>query len=331
MTCDNVQRKSPPIYFYIPPRRWPSSLELSEIEPSQFGLGVYCWTFQTYYHLHKSGFPCALTNSLPEAGIIVAYRTSFPNRLRPNPNQYFVCIKGDESWHAYAHLHVVQNVAEVKAARFAMMGERIFMPIWPQPGLIPRDPGRGDRFENVCYFGREEQLAPELRTAAWIASMEQERIRFRIISDPQRWKDYSDVDAVVAVRRFKKSRYTWKPATKLYQAWHAQAPAIVGAESAFQAEQRSPLDFIEAETPEDVRNAILLLRDNRELRQKMVANGMARAAETTVSAIVERWRAILTDTATHGWKEWINTSRLARTVFLWSRTGIRQVLARKFK
>lgn len=325
-----IAREPPPIYFYIPPRRWPSSLELGEIEASQFGLGVYCWTFQTYYHLHASGFPCILTNTIPEAGIVVAYRTSFPNRLRPNPNQYFICIKGDEAWHAYAQLHIVQNAAEITAARFAMMGKRIFMPIWPQPGLIPRDPRRGNRFENVCYFGREEQLAPELRTTEWVARMAQAGIHFRIISDPQRWKDYSEVDAVVAVRRFKKSQYTWKPATKLYQAWHAHVPAIVGAESAFHTEQRSALDFIEAKTPDDVHRAILLLRDAPELRQRMVDNGITRAAETSVPAIVERWHTMLAGAATDGWRKWIDAGRLARTAFLWSRIGLRQVLARKF-
>lgn len=330
MNSKTTQGASPQIFFYIPPRRWPSSLELSEIEPTQFGRGIYCWTFQTYYHLHASGFPCILTKTLPDAGIIVAYRTSLPDRLRPNPNQYFVCIKGDEAWHAYAQLHIVQNAAEITSPRFAMMGKRRFMPIWPQPGLIPRDPRRGSRFENVCYFGREEQLAPELRTAEWVEQMTQLGIHFQVISDPQRWKDYSEVDAVVAVRRSKKSQYTWKPATKLYQAWHAHAPAIVGAESAFHAERRSALDFLEAKTPEEVRRAILWLRDNPQIRQEMVANGIVRAGETSVPAIVERWRTVLTETATDGWQKWVGAGRLARTLFFLTRTSLRQVLARKF-
>jgi hypothetical protein len=39
----------------------------------------------------------------------------------------------------------------------------VYMPHWPQAGLLPRDTGRGDAWENSAFFGDPGSLAGEMR------------------------------------------------------------------------------------------------------------------------------------------------------------------------
>ncbi|NES04757.1 MAG: glycosyltransferase [Okeania sp. SIO2F4] len=51
---------------------------------------------------------------------------------------------------------VMVNLME--ALRFRKLWGSYFIPHWSQPGLIPRNPKRGDGFENIVFFGREQNL-----------------------------------------------------------------------------------------------------------------------------------------------------------------------------
>lgn len=44
------------------------------------------------------------------------------------------------------------------------------MPHWPQPGLIPRDPARGDRLETLAYFGSDQYEPHFVKTGAFSGS-----------------------------------------------------------------------------------------------------------------------------------------------------------------
>jgi hypothetical protein len=131
--------------------------------------GQFNWTLQTYLRLRAVGFCCGLAREIPAEGIVVAHRDFLPTDLRPSRRQLMVCLLADRNrggsrgHHPYAQIHVVQNPHDDFLTHASPGWRAYYMPQWPQPGLLPRDPDRGDRFEVAAFFGYEHNLASELR------------------------------------------------------------------------------------------------------------------------------------------------------------------------
>jgi hypothetical protein len=179
------------------------------------------------------------------------------------------------------------------------------MPLWPQPGLIPRDPGRGTRVENVAFKGYVGNLLPELRGEAFAAFMTRHGLRWQLdtvvdrdISRPVQaaWHDYRDVDVVLALRPGGEREHTHKPATKLYNSWLAGVPAILSPDYAFRELRRGPLDYLEVDSVAGTQDALRKLQADPGLYMAMVANGHERAREFTADALAHRWDVLLFDT-----------------------------------
>lgn len=291
----------PPIYFYLPQENWLNDMPTKpDVYWEEFGRGIYCWTLQTYLYLKADGFPCTLVGNIPEEGIVIAHRDSFPYELKPSPKVLMVCIKPDRNPHPYAQLQVVQNPQDAKNLK-----NSYYIPLWRQPGLIPRNPERGDRFENIGYFGITSNLAPELKSASWSKQLEELGLNWQIVPR-NRWYDYSNIDAIVAVRNFQQQDYTQKPATKLYNAWHAGIPAILGKESAFQSERKNELDYFEVSSVEDAISILKRLREHPQLCQNVKENCEIRAKETAPQNIVKQWGSFLTQIAIPNYYKWLN-------------------------
>jgi hypothetical protein len=186
------------------------------------------------------------------------------------------------------------------------------MPLWTQAGLVPREESRGDEFTNVSFFGIPDELDPSLRDPAWRDRLHRRGFNFSI-PDAAYWSDYSEVDVILAVRSFGYPGQVWrKPASKLFNAWLAGVPAILGAESAYRAERRSDLDYIEVATRDDVEDALERLRDDTEFRERMVANGRERSREIDDAALTIRWRHMLEQEAIPEFERWRRSSSTRR-------------------
>lgn len=336
-----MTERLPPISFYIPKCYWPETMP-SGVDDNWkgFGIGIYAWTLQTYLRLKADGFPCQLVGKLPDEGIVVLHSNALrahKKNLKPGANLLLVCQKAELGPYAYAQLHVVQNPNEVGTLR-----QSYYLPHWSQPALIKRDPARGDRFENIAFFGHQINLASELLTPVWHKQLNALGLSWQAVVSRNRWdnyhqingnwNDYSQIDAVVAVRSFSRQQlylsqnYISKPATKLYNAWLAEVPAVLGIESAYRAERKSRLDYLEATTPTEVISALKRLRDEPALRQSMVKNGQVRAHAIQPSETTIRWRRFLEEIAVPAYYNWRKTPR-------WSQKAIlgRNYLACKMK
>lgn len=303
----------PPIYFYLPQKDWLDDMpEQPDVYTELYGQGIYIWTLQTYLYLKADGFPCNLVGTIPDEGIVIAHRDSFPYELRPTPKVLMVCIKPDRNPHPYAQLQVVQNSQDAKKLK-----NSYYISHWRQPGLIPRHPERGDRFENIGYFGISFNLAPELKAASWSKQLEELGLNWEIIPK-NRWHDYSSIDAVVAVRNFQKQDYTQKPASKLYNAWHAGVPAILGKESAFQAERKNQFDYFEVSSIDDVITILKHLKNDPRLCQKVRENSKVRAKDIEPQNVVRQWRNFLTDVAIVEYERWHSSSPFSKQLYLQS-------------
>ncbi|AFZ47931.1 hypothetical protein Cyast_1978 [Cyanobacterium stanieri PCC 7202] len=303
----------PPIYFYLPEKDWLDDMpNIPDVYWEEFGRGIYCWTLQTYLYLKADGFPCKLVKNIPDEGIIIAHRDSFPYELRPKEKQLLICIKPDRNPHPYAQLHIVQNPQDAKVLK-----NSYYIPLWRQPGLISRKLERHNLLENIAYFGINSNLAPELKDPSWSRKLAELGLNW-IIMPRNRWYDYSEVDAIIAVRSFDQQSYIDKPATKLYNSWHAGVIPLLGQESAFQSEQKTDLDYFEISSVDEAIAILKQLKDNPKLCQQVRKNGQKRASETSPGNIVKQWRYFLTNIVILKYIDWCNTSRGQKQFYLQS-------------
>lgn len=305
---------TPEIFFYLPERQWPAGgipRDADSCSGLVFLNTALAWTLQTFLRLRDAGFPCTLTSSMPEEGVVLAFRGSLDFNLKPGRGLLLVCMMADAGPHTYAQLHVVQNPRQTQTVKNSH-----FMPHWPQPGLIPRDRARAARFETIAYFGCPANLAKELKCDAWERRLESQGLSWRMIGPESEGQiDYSAVDAIVAVRSFDGDPHICKPASKLYNAWRAGVPAILGRESAYHAERKTELDYLEVSSPDEALEAIRMLKGDGLLRDAVVDNGFRRAEEIDAARMTQRWREFIRDVAVPAFYSWREKTDLERKVF----------------
>ncbi|OCR01404.1 hypothetical protein BCD67_23410 [Oscillatoriales cyanobacterium USR001] len=320
-----MKKGLPPIYFYIPQSQWPVG-DMPQIPEeygdwmsawgSRYGRGKYDWTLQTYLYLKADGLPCELIDFMPKEGIVIAHRDFLSNNLKPSSKLLIICIKVDRDPHPYAQLQVVQNHQDELLKRSQFLWQSYPVRFWLQSKLIPRDPNRGDRFENVAFFGVLDNLAVELQQPQWQEQLSALGLRWEVVKC-DRWHDYSEVDVIVAVRSFDDlNTFDSKPASKLINAWQAGIPAILGRESAYRHERKSELDYIEVASTDDAIAALLRLKNDFDLRQKMVKNGMIRVENIGNNTITLQWYDFLTNVAVTAYYRWCMASFVQQQIFL---------------
>lgn len=274
--------------FYLPAKYLPSEESRAEwengiprLEQSGKAATAQAWIYQTYLHLRASGMPVRLIHELPAEGLVMALAGNLPPDLRLSERVFLAAITADGLPCPQAQLQISQNPAQ----RF-WGAQTVFLPHWPQPGLIPRDPARNDRFETVAFFGDPQNLAPELRQPAGNGLLWEVR-------STDRWHDYSDVDCAVAIRSFDRRSYPAKPATKLYNAWLAGVPFIGGSDSAYAAEGTAGRDHLTAQSMPQLLDHLRRLKESPELRSQLVEQGSLRSRERNPEAITRLWRELL--------------------------------------
>lgn len=278
---------------------------LSRIDPDrdwrELQTGERAWILQTWLRLRRAGHPVELSATAPEDGLVVFHAKQAKDLLRRRSRlreAVLVGVRADNREPLIADFEILQN------GFFADGRRRFFMSHWPQSGLVPRDPARGERIERIAYKGFAANLHPDFRTPAWTDFLAQEGIEWvvdAVAFDGRNrreldWPDFRAVDLALAVRPEERKQRRSKPATKLVNAWLAGVPALLGPELAFQELRRSELDYLEVASVAEAREAVQRLRRDPELYRAMVENGLRRGAECTHDALVPRWARLLFET-----------------------------------
>lgn len=296
-----------PVTFFYP---FPDELDrIESLELDSWRFWSYegkerrrAWILQTYLWLRESGYDVDISATLPERGITVL----LPERAllkpflaqygRPHRSLLIVTVRADVMGFRspLGDADIVQN------GRFADEERTFFVPHWPQPGLIPRDPSRGDTIEHIVFKGGFGSLRDDFRSARWKAYLERRGLTFDIAAanaeeDIPRWHDYSAADLTLAVRpAFDDGGLRCeKPASKLVNAWHAGVPALLGPEYAYRELRESPLDYIEIDSVPEATEQVDRLRAHPDLYRRMVEHGRDRAQAFTPGRIAERWAEVL--------------------------------------
>lgn len=345
----------PAVAFYVPSvgmldnlpdsieEYWPWIDEAVRTRPAMLGngdgpctwAGPYNWTIQTFLYLRRAGFPCELSASLPDAGIVISHGDFLPPLLQPSARRFVVEIKPDRLLQClFANVVIVQNRRDpIRRGVRRLFIDSAFVNYWPQPGLIRRNRDRGDRFENVCFVGNREQFVSDV--AAVEAGLQALGLRWEM-RERDRWHDYSEIDAIVAIRPLDeiagKPRHIAayfspdrKPASKLYNAWLAGVPAVLSPEVAFRDLQRSHLDYLEARSVPDLISQVARLQRDPKLRQAMIANGERRAREFSAFQTTQAWQSMIADRFVPAFAAWTRSSA-RRRVFEQSRRVLRKLL-----
>lgn len=280
---------------------------LRRLDPDEswriFRCGQRNWVLQTYLRLARAGLPVELSAELPQEGLVVFHarqRHAVISRGRPDARVVLVGVRGDCRDPLIADFEIVQN------GRYADDRQRFFVPHWPQPGLQPRAADRGARIRRIDYKGWIENLDRSFLKSDWEHFLAARGIEWHIdgpgfeqAADRQveiEWADYREVDLVLSVRRLSWRHRFCKPATKLYNAWLAGVPAILGREYAVREIRRSELDYLEVSSVADAKRAVSRLIEDPELYLAMVRHGRERATQYSIDATLGKWTKLLTET-----------------------------------
>ena len=258
--------------------------------------GERAWVLQTYLRLARAGRPVELTAAPPATGVVLFHAKQsrellrFGERLRGN---VLVGIRADNRPSLIADLEIVQDPTAADG------GRRRFLPHWPQPGLVPRDSARGAGIARIAYKGFAANLHPDFLAPAWRDFLAGLGIRWEVQAVPfagprtdvggVRWPDFREVDLVLAVRPPRRDGWPSKPPTKLFNAWLAGVPALLGPEVAYRELRRSELDYAEVAGLAAAQAAVERLRAEPERYRAMIENGRRRAEEFRPGATLERW------------------------------------------
>ncbi len=295
-----------PVYFiWRPADRHRALADADPVPPREAILPVLMqeggdcsWTFQTYLELKRRGANVHLRSRMEPDAVCVAHYDSIPLREWPVAS-FIVGIRPDRPAIPVAHLRIVQNRTAVHSQRDHMMYH------WPQPGLIPRDPARGDRIENVVYMGVAYNLAAEFRSEDFARRVADLGMRFKMCSEGYcDYCDYREVDVILAVRPGTRYDIDLKPATKLYNAWMAGCPALLSTESAYREVRRSEYDYEEVDTADEAIEAVRRLAAEPARYRKMIENGLQRAQEFSWDATAQRWDDLLSGPVMDAFEQW---------------------------
>jgi len=299
MSEEQHGRQGLPVHFFLQPSAITLERALT-LDPDRDWTDLRrareVWIVQTWHRLCRAGYRPTLSDEAPRTGIIVYHKEDqrvLLKRLPRGATPVLVGVRADFRSCTYADFEILQNGYYADGRRL------FFVPHWPQPGLIPRDPQRGERIERIAYKGYVGNLAQEFRSERWRQFLSQQNMVFEddaVLDEAfdhpiqTRFHDYREVDLVLAVRP---GETKTKPASKLVNAWLAGIPALLSPDYPFEELRQSPLDFLAIHNLAEAQAAVLRLKRETGLYRAMIEHGRLRGAEFTVEKIAQVWASLL--------------------------------------
>ena len=285
-------------------RTWPDIHGLDEDDIPRLAErlrgGTNSWIVQSWLRLRRpleaAGFAVSIAERFRPGAICIAHRDDLNNFTDFCERAYVVGIRADRPPLRVGNRQVVQNRIAGRSP-----SER-YLPLWPQPGLLPRDPSRGKRIERIAYFGRDSSVPPWFFDPDFHAALARLGVTFEIRTGD--WHDYRDVDLVLAHRDEAPTMLRQKPASKLINAWLAGVPALLAPEPAFAALRESALDYRIVDSAGDVIRQVAQLKGDPACYRAMVANGARRAMGFDTGAVKAQWLEFLTCDVLPDYERW---------------------------
>jgi len=321
------------IFFYHPVFKGLNEREILDLNNDWqfFTTGPKVWIVQTYIKLKLAGYPVKAIGDIPKAGLVVIHSDHFYKfweQAESTQRMVFICIRADRKENSYADFEVLQN------AKFEDKKTKFFIPHWPQPNLIERNPQRGNTVRRIAFKGFLSNLNPILRGEIWQNYLRENNLEW-VVDAPvwngadddyeTNWNDYREVDLLIAIREDIGNCYDNKPASKLINAWRAGVPCILGPEVPYQELRRNDVDYFEASSLDEVIGSINRLLESPRLYRQMVENGLIRSKQYSESKIIQQWADLLLGIQKH-----VDATPLRR-MYYWLPLGKRKFFQRYLK
>lgn len=290
---------SPDVVFVIPGKTDAELNQMRALDVDRdwrfFEDGIAAWIVQTYLLLREQGQSVELGAAFSRNAINIAHVAQLARLQRP-AGCFVVGVRADYPPVRWCHYHIVQNQTQI--------GPRsIWLPHWPQPGLITRDPSRGDQVQRVAYFGRAvnhytrffHRASGYFRVRDALGNICSQLGLDLVERGPECWNDFSDVDVVVGLREFGNHTFDTKPPTKLINAWLAGTVFIGGADSAYFQVGTVGKNYLMASTQLTCQRVLEALLAGRIRYHSLVMAGSNMAAIYDRIKTNERWLAVLNE------------------------------------
>lgn len=256
--------------------------------------GVSVWSALAHLYLKQFNYKTLLLDYIPKDEAIIIFHprfTKFLKREKNLKNKILVATLADaRNKLNFVDYHIVQNPYQVDNYSF-------FVPHFPQPKILPR---KKDKIENISFKGEKQNLDEYFYSNDFLKKIKALQLNF-LIESKEKWRDYSNVDIILAIRGYDKNMWIKKPFTKVINAWIGKTPIIVGDnELAYKYLKKNKLDFIEVSNKYEVIEKIKYLINNPSFYEDIVLNGIERSKEFSIDKIVKEWINIIEEIKNRG-------------------------------
>ncbi|MDZ8117754.1 hypothetical protein [Pontiella agarivorans] len=256
----------------------------------------HAWVWPLYCQLKMKGLPVSFSYELQADAVNFVHAQVARVILSPSElNKYFVVIiRADYRSFPFGRFEIVQNKHCAAGSR------RIYMPHYPQPGLLPRMKDR-TRVENVCFSGQPNNFCIDKDRLG----KDLEKLGCKLVfRDCGEWQDMREVDVLLGIRSLSKRKYHSKPPTKLFNAWQSRIPFIGGYDSAYEQVGRPEIDFLRVSTYPELLDAVSQLKKNSELYNRIVESGLKRGEHFTAESTTYRWINFIEENVVPAFNHW---------------------------
>jgi len=255
----------------------------------KFTDGVTVWIVQTYLILKAAGAPVSLVGNFSKKSINVAHVVTLKNLARPR-GCFVLGVRADYPRIRWCKHYIVQNKTQIDS-------NSTWVPHWPQPGLITRDPSRASRVEKIGYFGRAVNHYTRFfrKASGWFKVKQEiqgvcEALGLDLVHrDMSSWNDYSDIDVVVGLRSFGKESYDTKPPSKLINSWISGSVFVGGNDSSFQQIGVPGKDYIICLDQKTLFHELGKLQNNTSYFEKFSDAGSQSISKFSRDSIIQSW------------------------------------------
>ncbi len=304
-TPDPSGRFPEDIYFVVPDLRhlWPELrspddwIEIRQVNPWRLATNESTWVVSTYLRLKAHRWNVKIVDQLvPDAiNVCTAERVIYA----PDSHRAFiVAAQGDRGTLGWGDYTLVQSPVHATRPRTCLID------LWPQPGLLARDPIRGDSIRRVGYLGYSENLATSFRVEPFRTGLAAFGVDWIIREKPTEWHNYLDLDLCLAVRGTSQVWIRNKPATKLFHAWITGCPALLGREPAYQYWGDPGRDYFDVNNPAEALDTVRMLQHNPALYRSIRERGWAKATDHDEVAVMRQWIGVISGPVWEAFTRW---------------------------